>query len=147
MSSSWIEILLDEYPTKRSDDAIGRFAKFFGDQYEPEVLAMAVNDYMLAGEKFFPKIPDFVSYVRNAADRAVVASTRRTDWFDDNDLLAFEQRRGSMPADADLAEAEAEARRALAAWGRCGACGGQQDNNGRCPLCATVSNQKEKVYA
>jgi len=144
---NWIEILLDEYPTKRSDNAIARFAKFFNDQFTPEVLADAVSDFMLAGEKFFPKIPDFVNYARNADDRATVAGTRRTDWFDDADLLRFEQRRGTMVSDADLDEAEAEARRTLAAWGRCPTCGRQQNSNGRCVMCAAVTVQQEKVYA
>jgi len=61
----WMEDLMDEYPTNRSDRAIARLTRTFADK-EQDVMEKAADLYMLAGNRFFPKVSDFVDYVKEA---------------------------------------------------------------------------------
>lgn len=93
----WLDALMDEYPTKRTDKAIARLYKVYADMAE-DVMSEAAYAYMKAG-KFFPKVADLNQYVKEAEEMA-----RGTPFEEspgrpptDEELLAFEQARGTMP--------------------------------------------------
>lgn len=73
---SWYETLIDEYPTRRTDGSELRsqasklrLLEYFHDQ-EPAVMETAVRRYMLAGERFFPRVADLAAYVNAAKETA-----------------------------------------------------------------------------
>lgn len=109
---NWLEDLIDEYPTNRSDRAIVRLARVYRDETDT-VMQAAVDAYMLAGEKFFPKVGDLAPYVREAQEQergpepySQVKRVRYGRWLSesgeyhsDEEMLRWEQERGTMPPD------------------------------------------------
>lgn len=112
---SWLEDLIDEYPTNRSDSAIERLARVFS-EVSDETMQAAVDAYMLAGEKFFPKVGDLVPYVkeqqeqdRGPEDYDDIQQVKYGRWrsltgehYTDEEMLRWEQERGTMPDDDEL---------------------------------------------
>lgn len=138
---AWIEDLIDEYPTKRSDGAIVRLARVFRGVPDSTMQA-AVDSYMLSGQQFFPKVSDLAPYVREAQEQArgpePYAQVKRVrygrwlgesgEYHSDEEILRWEQARGTMPADNLLDTEwdcndppewnESEYQRILSAYGR-----------------------------
>ena len=111
----WLNDLMDEYPTNRSDNAIIRLARVFADT-PAAVMQTAVDTYMKDGNKFFPKVGDLSPYVKAVEEwqgRALVLSTeqsyergmvpvhRKLDGVDkdalDAQIALWEVARGTMP--------------------------------------------------
>lgn len=61
----WLEDLLDEYPTNRTESAIKRLAAAFANE-ETAVMGAATMAYMRDGNEFFPKISTLSNYVKMA---------------------------------------------------------------------------------
>lgn len=109
-ANAWLEDLLDEYPTARSDAAISRLMRVFAD-VPAGVMRTAVDAYMRQGS-FFPKIADLRPFVDTAQQRAI-----NEGWPDGNPhggysdefMYQWELERGTM---RPLAEIEAEGRKA-----------------------------------
>lgn len=111
----WLDDLLDEYPTNRSDNAIARLVRVFRD-VDDETMQAAVDAYMMDGNEFFPKVASLAPYVQAAQedDRGPVPydQIRRVHYgrwqsvigehYSDEEILAWEQRRGTMPPDDEL---------------------------------------------
>lgn len=112
---NWLADLLDEYPTNRSDKAVERLARVFQD--EPDsVMQPAVDAYMISGQKFFPKVGDLAPFVRESQEQArgpepysQVKRARYGRWqsetgehYSDDEILRWEQARGTMPSDEFL---------------------------------------------
>ena len=94
--SKWLNDLIDEYPTNRSDGAIKRLARIFA-QYDDDTMQRATDSYILEG-KYFPKVADMKAYV----DHALYAVAQQGPEHSDDEILAWEQERGTMPPDAEL---------------------------------------------
>ncbi len=105
----WLEDLMDEYPTKtkdgkelRSESALVRLGLIFN-KNEPDIMQAAVDEYLL-NEKFFPRVATLKPYIDWALEQARgVKSYRQLEQdgqliFSDEELLKFEQERGTMPA-------------------------------------------------
>lgn len=73
----WLTMLVDEYPTKRTDSALNRLELAFQDE-EDRVMQTAVLRYMREN-RFFPSIADLNKYVRHAKyDLAEGVNAERT---------------------------------------------------------------------
>jgi hypothetical protein len=114
----WIKELMDEYPTGRSDAAIDRLARIFG-EYDDSLMQRAVDAYMLKSE-YFPKVGDLFPHVQHAQyqvkqqDIMKPGIEAKNKWGtrfwlslgigdkDDAEILAWEQQRGTMPPDDQL---------------------------------------------
>lgn len=99
--TTWLEDLLDEYPTNRTDSAIARLLRVYSGESD-EVMRMAADAYMQAG-KFFPKIADLQPFVKAAQER------ERGDWnrppaitYPDDFMFDWEVARGSMQPLAEI---------------------------------------------
>lgn len=97
--TDWLAELLDEYPTKRTDAAINRLVRVYGDVPD-SIMLKAVDSYMLDGH-FFPKVADLRPFVREAqenarGDKAYEAIVQQVKYTDD-DIMAWEIARRSMP--------------------------------------------------
>jgi hypothetical protein len=98
---SWLKDLLEEYPTNtewsyRSDAAIERLSRIYG-QYDDETMRRATDSYILE-KKYFPKVSDMKPYV----DHALYAVKQQGPEYSDEEILAWEQERGTMPPDSQL---------------------------------------------
>lgn len=93
----WLDELMDEYPTNRTEKAIARLGRVFKDVPD-RVMAAAVDKYM-AEQKFFPKVSDLTNYVTWAQrDMPYEASAQIID----EQILRWEQDRGMFPDDDRL---------------------------------------------
>ena len=110
--TTWLEDLIDEYPTKRNDRAVARLVRVFAGTPD-NVMSQAVADYLLA-EQFFPKVGSLRPYVQTAEETAR-GETRYNDIaeqgrrYSDAEMLAWEQERGTMPPDDELAPGNPDA--------------------------------------
>lgn len=107
----WLNDLMDEYPTNRSDDAISRLGRVFAD-VPAGIMQSAVDAYMRDGNKFFPKVGDLSPYVTKlqewqpqewAAEQWHewnMLQLRRQIKHSDEQMAAWEVARGTMTADA-----------------------------------------------
>lgn len=99
----WFSELVDEYKpsaAKRSDRALARFVRIMSKHYEPEVLADAVDEFILSNESgFFPSVGEFRPYANRAAERARAHVGVGAV---DVKILRFEQERGTMPPNEQL---------------------------------------------
>ena len=122
----WLKDLLGEYPTKRSDAAIDRLERIF-EQYDEETMRQATDLYILEG-KYFPKVADMKAYVDHALYQVAQQDSNPRDRYreiqamDDDEIAqldgniqVWEQRRGSMPDDAQLDSEYEECERERAA--------------------------------
>lgn len=122
-SPKWLVELMDEYAhfsEKRSDAAIARLARIFG-IYSPAVMSAAVDKYILQNERgYFPTVGElkpFVDSVVETIERMPNDPTpaERRRWHEvqmaklrvrfehgDDEIMAFEQRRGTMPTDENI---------------------------------------------
>ncbi len=98
----WLKDLMDEYPTNQSESSQIRLGRIFS-EHEPDIMQAAVDEYLL-NEKFFPKVSTLKPYVDWALEQARgVKSYRQLEQdgqliFSDEELLKFEQERGTMPS-------------------------------------------------
>lgn len=115
MANDWLDDLLDEYPTNRTDSAIARLARVFAD-IPDEVMRTAVDNYMRHGQ-YFPKIADLRPFVDMAQE------DMRGDWlaahepitaYPDIYIYEWEVSRNTMrplvEIDREIAAARAELR-------------------------------------
>ncbi len=120
--NNWLDDLLEEYPTKRSDGAIMRMVRVFS-EYDDDTMRTAVDAYMLEGT-YFPKVSDLHPYILHAL--YAVKQQGPTEYekilqMNDDEIaevdarmLAWEQERGTMPDDTQL-DSEYEEREKVAA--------------------------------
>ena len=104
--TTWLEDLIDEYPTKRSDKAVARLARVFS-EFPQDIMRRATDEYML-NETWFPRAASLRPYVK-LAEEATRGDVRYNDIaeqgrrYSDAEMLAWEQERGTMPPDDELA--------------------------------------------
>ena len=103
---NWIETLLDEYPTKRTDTAILRMMAAYSTEHL-FMMQRAVVEFMKDGNKFFPKVADLAKYVEK-----VNSPDYFTDWLAkckqsgnyqeyDNFMLQWELEQGTIGENND----------------------------------------------
>ena len=111
----WLEDLIDEYPTNRTDSAIQRLASAFS--YEDDALMeWAVEKYMKENQ-FFPKLSSMNPYVNLAKKEAGRFSTPQEARYDvmlnnaratgdftavDDAILRWETARGGLAEDDSM---------------------------------------------
>lgn len=106
---NWLEDLLDEYPTGRSDRAIQRLRNSFAS--EPHTVMEAAVIVYMRENKFFPKISDLNDYVERARidnntwgarwSELLEAAKKTGDYSRVDDIiLEWEVGRGEMPVNA-----------------------------------------------
>ncbi len=93
----WLDELIDEYPTKRTDRAIERLGRLFK-EIPQRIMEVAVDKYLLE-QSFFPKVGDLAKYVQWAKR---IRPYEIASQVADEELLRWEQERGTMPADEIL---------------------------------------------
>jgi hypothetical protein len=93
---AWLNDLVDEYPTKRTETAIVRLARIYN-EYSASIMQAAVDDYMLS-EQFFPKVATLKPYVDLAVENA---RGRDRIQHTDGEILAWEIERGTMTGDIE----------------------------------------------
>ena len=108
--NNWLDDLLEEYPTNRSDGAIMRMVRVFSD-YDNDTMRKAVDAYMMEG-KYFPKVSDLHPYILHALyrveqqdmekDKETPEDREARLKVEDEKYLRIEQAAGSMPDDAQL---------------------------------------------
>jgi len=109
----WLSDLIDEYKTRTgpSENRIRRIRNTFS-SYSDETMTEAVKNYMLAGNSFFPRVGELLSYVRDADHKTTAVHINWRQWAKDitpeyreqldERLLHWEQARGTMPDNETL---------------------------------------------
>jgi hypothetical protein len=92
---SWLDDLIDEYPTNRTVTAQLRLFRVFKQEGDATMVE-AVTQY-IRHESFFPRVSSLRPYVDAAKERARVKPKA-----DPAVMLAYEQAQGWMPPDDEL---------------------------------------------
>lgn len=105
MLANWLNELIDEYDTQKINDGrLLRLGRAFKDE-PPDIMQAAVLAYVREN-KYFPRTADLNPYVQIARENnrghLPYHQIQQQPRFTDEDILRWEQQRGTMPADALL---------------------------------------------